>query len=548
MTMTKPHGRAHIQECSISVERQMLKQKAQVLALVGVAALLAGCATVQPGLDPPQINKLLAARGAPELGWENNSNGADAALVTQWLGEPMTAERAVRVAMLRSQRLQEEYARLGLARADIMEAVQIANPRFTFANLNALGGPGSQLTLGLTMPLVDLLVLPARARLARSDFERAKLAIAASVLGVGFDVESAWYDYVGAQQVADMRAAVASGMVTSAELARRFYAAGNISELQLKREEAAASQAQIDAARALVAARLARLQLNTMIGLSGADADWRTSDRLPLPVAAEDDPVLLEAMANQGNLALLAQAREVDILRDAAGITRKTRLIGDAQIGFERERETDGSKIQGPTASIEIPIFNQGGARVQRAEARYLQARAQLLALQLKTDNAVRLGSERVRVLADIVKTHRDALIPARETIVERSQQEQNFMLIGVFELIQAKTQEYDAYQGYLEAIRDYWLARLDLMRVVGARLPSEQEGTGQTPSVSEILTPRGIAMDHSGHGAAGAGAGAKPQPMADMPGMDHSSHSAPPTTPDPAPTPPAHQHPGGPS
>jgi outer membrane protein, heavy metal efflux system len=326
-------------------------------------------------------------------------------------------------------------------------------------------------------------------------------------------------------------------MATSAELARRFYAAGNISELQLKREEAAASQARIDAARALVAARIARLQLNTTIGLSGADADWQTSDRLPLPVAAEDDPAMLEAMANQGNLALLAQAREVDILRDAAGITRNFRLLGETQIGFEREREPDGSKIQGPTASIEIPIFNQGGARVERAQARYVQARAQLLALQLKTDNAVRLGAERVRVLSDIVKAHRDALIPARETVVERSQQEQNFMLIGVFELIQAKTQEYDAYQGYLEAIRDYWLARLDLMRVVGARLPSETDATGQTPSVSEILTPRGITMDHGGDAA-------PPQPMADMPGMDHSSHGAPP----PPPPSSAHQHPENPS
>ncbi len=521
------------------VEPQVLKSRDHGLVLVATAILLAGCATVQPGLDPPQINALLAARGAPELGWEKNSSGADEAIVTHWIGEPMTAERAVRVAMLRSPRLQEEYARLGLARADIMEAVQIANPRFSIGRLDALGGPGNQLTLGLAMPLVDLLVLPVRARLARSDFERAKLAIAASVLGVGFDVESAWYDYVGAQQVADMRAAVASGMETSAELARRFYAAGNISELQLKREEAAASQARIDAARALVAARMARLTLNTTIGLSGADGDWQASDRLPLPVAAEDDPAILQAMANQGNMALLAQAREVDILRDTAGITRNLRLLGDTQIGFERERETDGSKIQGPTASIEIPIFNQGGARVQRAQARYLQARAQLLALQLKTDNAVRLGAERVQVLADVVKTHREALIPARETIVERSQQEQNFMLIGVFELIQAKTQEYDAYQGYLEAIRDYWLARLDLMRVVGARLPSEKDATGQTPSVSEILTPRGIVMDHSGHG----GGASAVQPMADMPGMDHSAHGA-----QVPPPPPAHQHPGGPS
>jgi cobalt-zinc-cadmium efflux system outer membrane protein len=518
--------------------------------VASLAVLLAGCATVQPGLDPPQINRLLAARGAPELGWGKNSSGADQALVTQWLAEPMTTERAVRVAMLRSPRLQEEYARLGLARADIMEAVQIANPSFSIGRLGSLGGLGNQFTLGLAMPLVDLFVLPVRARLARSDFERAKLAIAASVLGVGFDVESAWYDYVGDRQVADMRAAVASGMETSAELARRFYAAGNISELQLKREEAAASQARIDAARALVAVRMARLALNTTIGLSGADAEWQTSDRLPLPVAAEDDPAVLEAMANQGNLALLAQAREVDILRDAAGITRNLRLLGSTQIGIQRVRETDGLLIQGPAASIEIPIFNQGGARVARANAQYLRARAQLLALQLKTDNAVRLNAERVQVLADIVKTHRNSLIPARETVVERSQQEQNFMLIGVFELIQAKTQEYDAYQGYLEAIRDYWLARLDLMRVVGGRLPSETATTGQSSGTGEILTPRGIAMDHGGNG----GAAAQPvQPMADMPSMnhgsqraDHSAHGAAGSVPTPPPL--AHQHQGGPS
>ena len=504
---------------------------------------------MQPELDTPQINSLLASRGAPELGWEKNGLPVDQAAVAQWLAEPMTAQRAVRVAMLRSPRLQEEYARLGLARADIMAAVQVANPRFNIGRLDALDGPGNLLMLGLTMPLVDLLVLPVRARLARSDFARAKLAIAASVLSVGFDVESAWIDFVAAQQVTDMRAAVAAAMETSAELARRFYAAGNISELQLKREEAAAAQARIDGARALVAARLARLSLNIAVGLSGADADWQTSDRLPLPVVAEDDPVVLEVMANHGNLALLAQSREADILRDAAGITRNLRLLGDTQIGFESEREPNGSEVRGPSASIEIPIFNQGGARVARAQARYQQARAQLLALQLKIDNAVRLGSERVRVLADIVKTHRDALIPARETVVERSQQEQNFMLIGVFELIQAKTQEYNAYQGYLEAIRDYWLARIELMRVVGGRLPSEKEATGQTPSVSEIVTPRGIAMDHSMHGGTVVPAA---QPMADMPGMDHSMHGV--EAPAPIPTPksatplPAHQHPGGPS
>lgn len=491
---------------------------------LAVAALLSGCATVHPALDAPQINMMLAARGTPALGWEQDAGRDDTALVANWLSEPLTAERAVRISMLRSPRLQAEYARLGLARADIMEAVQIANPRLSLSTL-ALGsgsGSGSQFSVGIAIPLIDLLVLPTRVKLARSDFERAKLEIAAAVLAVSFDVEQDWYEYIGAQQVADMRQAVAAGLGTSAALAKRYFDAGNISELQLKREEAAATEARIDAAHGLVAARMARLKLNLAVGLSGADATWQTTGRLPLPVEREDEVVELTQIANVGNLELSAVRREVAILGDVAGITRKFRLLGGTEIGYAREREVDRSVIRGPTLNLELPIFNQGGAKVARANAQLRQAQARLAELQLKTDNAVRLGAERVGVLSEIVKTHRDLLIPAREKIVERSQQEQNFMLIGVFELIQAKTQQYDAYQGYLEAVRDYWVARIDLMRAIGARLPSEQQVSAQTPGVTEILTPRGVAVDHSGHGGSAKPAIEPVPPPAEAPHLHH--------------------------
>ena len=507
----------------------LVRSRRHGLTAIGVAALLTGCATVHPVLDTPQINKMLAARGAPALGWDKAAGGEDSALVAGWLAEPLTAERAVRVAMLRSPRLQQDYARLGLARADIMEAVQIANPRIGLSTLALGNGSGSQFSVGIAMPLVDLLVLPSRVKLARSDFERAKLDIAATVLAVSFDIEQDWYEYVGAQQVADMRQAVAAALATSAELAKRFFDAGNISELQLKREEAVAAEARISAARALVAARMARLKLNLAIGLSGQEASWQTAGRLPLPVVQEDDPADLMRIATVGNLELLAAHREVDILSDVAGISRKFRLLGGTEIGYDREREVGGSVIRGPTLNLELPIFNQGGAKVARADAHLLQARARLAELQLKTDNMVRLGAERVRVLSDIVQTHRAALIPAREKIVARSQQEQNFMLIGVFELIQAKTQEYDAYQGYLEAIRDYWVARLDLMRAIGARLPSDQQATADTAGVSEILAPQGAAVDHSAHGSHGAAATPSTDPAPPSPeSPPHHHHGDP--------------------
>jgi hypothetical protein len=45
-------------------------------------------------------------------------------------------------------------------------------------------------------------------------------------------------------------------------------------------------------------------------------------------------------------------------------------------------------------------------------------------------------------------------------------------MLTGAFDLIMAKQQEFEAYQKYLEAIRDYWIIRADMQRSLGGSLP----------------------------------------------------------------------------
>ena len=144
--------------------------------------------------------------------------------------------------------------------------------------------------------------------------------------------------------------------------------------------------------------------------------------------------------------------------------------------------------------------------------------------------------------LREVVDIHRQALVPQRESIVARQQERQNFMLIGVFELIQAKVAEYDAYEAYLEAVRDYWLARVELARVVGRCLPSDAGIEARTPSLEDILGPEEApAMDHSAHGGMDHSmhGEAKPAEAEEMDhsmheGMDHSGHDMP-ADPEPA-------------
>lgn len=491
------------------------------VVLVAVTALT-GCATLDSGHDTARIDALLAAHGAPSPGWDRNGED-DAGVVSGWLAEPLTADVAVRIAMVRSPRLQQLYGELGLAHADILSAVQVANPRLGLSSLALQNGPGSQFIVGIAAPLVDLITLPSRTRLARLEQDRARLRIAGAVLTVSLDVESAWYRYVGAEQVAGMRGAVADALQTSADLAQRFFDAGNITELQLNRELAAASSARITASRALVDAKLARLDLDSLIGLRSSETRWTTAAVLPLPVEHEDDPVSLRMTASSSSLELLAAREEAAIFASSAKTTRAFRLLGGTTIGYDREREVDTSVIRGPTLDLEVPIFNQGGARVARADAQLRIAKAKLAQIELSTDNAIDLAAERVRALSDIVRIHREALVPQREVVAARSQDEENYALIGEFEVLMAKTQEYDAYQGFLEAVRDYWLARVDLARLVGSRLPSDKEAVHNTPSVGEILhtgTPASSPSGHAGH------------MMSPMPAGEHSGHMMQPESP----------------
>ena len=92
-------------------------------------------------------------------------------------------------------------------------------------------------------------------------------------------------------------------------------------------------------------------------------------------------------------------------------------------------------------------------------------------------------------------------------------QEEVNYMLVGVFELLVARQQEYEAYAGYLEAVQDYWVARAVLTQAVGRRLPSSDQPAAATLDPAELTRPKDERAGQSGHA---------------MPGMDHSQNGAP--------------------
>lgn len=460
---------------------------------------ISGCASLPADRGAGDVRGLVAQRSGREV----PATEADhQQRVAQWLAQPLTVDRAVQIALVNNPAQRAIYARLGVASAEVYNAGRLSNPRFNAAVMfSSAAGAATQVTFGLAQSFTDLLFLSARSRFAEREFERAKLEAGAKILNLAADVETAYYRLVGAQQVAAMRATVVKAAGASADLAQRFFDAGNINALELALEQSAASGARLNAMRAESDAGSARTALNILLGLGASDARWQLIGQLPLPLEQEDSFDALIALARQSRLDLAAKQKEVQLLAASLGVSRRRRYVGDIELGAETERETDGSRITGPKLSLELPIFNSGAGRMARSQALVDEAEAELDALGLQVENGVQLAQANVLAAAARAGQFRTALIPQREAVVQRTQEQVSYMLKGQFELLLAKQQEYDAYQGYLEAVRDYWIARTALAREVGARLPS-QERVGAATVAPAVLPdpPPTMHMHHDEH------------------------------------------------
>ena len=117
-------------------------------------------------------------------------------------------------------------------------------------------------------------------------------------------------------------------------------------------------------------------------------------------------------------------------------------------------------------------MFSQNRDVVLRTDSEFQQALAEFDALQLAVVDDVHLAFVAMGYAGDRVALYQKRLLPALQTATARAQEEQNYMLIGVFELLASKQEEYNQYQAYIEALKEYWMARTELGRAVGNTLP----------------------------------------------------------------------------
>jgi len=156
-------------------------------------------------------------------------------------------------------------------------------------------------------------------------------------------------------------------------------------------------------------------------------------------------------------LDLAAARQEIRVLERAKTVA-KLGIIPTVKIGIGTEQEPDGGRVTGPSLQFDLPIFNRGQAERARVEARLLQSKKSLEAIEQDARSEVRLVRGRLLAARISVEYYMDTVIPLYEEIVNLSQQEYNFMLRGVYTLLKNKQDETNVRRKYIEVLTDYWL------------------------------------------------------------------------------------------
>ena len=339
------------------------------------------------------VQQLVHDRSGKEVRSETDQAAREQALqdVRTLLRQPLTIDTAVQIALLNNRSLQATLEEIGLSAADVREAATIPNPRFDLAIRVPDKPPsGTYIDYNTAIDFLSIIMIPLKKRVAQDRLESVALRVADDTLELVAKVKIAFYALQASQQLLKQFKPIVASQAASLDLAQRQHEAGNISDLTLARRQENYSRAKLDVATAEAETRQNRETLTRLLGLWGQDTDWQISGNLPtVPVS---DPVTkgLEQLAISQRLDLQADYLQVTSQAKDLGLTKSFRLLGALDFGVDSERETDSQTRTGPTFAIELPIFNQGQARIARGEALLRQQEAKFEALAIDVRSQIR--------------------------------------------------------------------------------------------------------------------------------------------------------------
>ncbi|MDI1285240.1 MAG: TolC family protein, partial [Reyranella sp.] len=222
------------------------------------------------------------------------------------LAEPLSEGTAVQITLLNNRGLQAAYNDLGISEAEYVQASLPPNPALV---LTQTFGTGSFAGFGLQLVgnLLAFATLPRKTEIARREFEEARYRAVATTLSLSVEARRTYVRAVAAQQKLALLEQSRQTADASARLMKQLGETGAANKLDQGRVSVFYAELSAQVAQARLKAQGEREALTRMLGLWGADLDYKLPARLPTLVATPDTlaDVEVEAMRRRVDLIIL---------------------------------------------------------------------------------------------------------------------------------------------------------------------------------------------------------------------------------------------------
>ena len=447
----------------------------RILLAAGSTALLAGCASVDPHPAFTDMEKPVSDRTGAHATWVRTTAEGDkvAGAVRELLKDDLTADAAVRIALVNNRSLQAAFEEIGVSQADLAQSALLRNLEFDGFLRFPKGEPsGNNVELGVVQDVLDIFTRPLRRKIGAAQLEQTKLRVGSAVVELAAEVKTACFNLQARRQLVGRLELIREVNRAAAEFARKQHDAGTMNDLDFATHQATYNQSKVEVAVEAARVRSDRERLNRLLGLWGADTGWRIAGQLP-PIPGDEIPLDgLESLAISQRLDVAAARWGVDVVGRALALKRGTRYLPvGIKVGVQTEKDSGGQRVTGPSVALQLPIFDTGRASIARLEAQHRQAQRQLEALAINVRSEVREARDLLLATRDVARYYGSVLLPERVEILDLTLKSHNMMLKGTYDLLLAKQSEVATERSYVEAWRDYWIARTRLERAVGGRL-----------------------------------------------------------------------------
>lgn len=397
-------------------------------------------------------------------------------------GKTVSAETAVRVALLNNRGLQASYADLGLSAADVWEAALGPVPSIGVSISGLAGNVTRTLEATLVTAVLDAATAKPRSRIAELRFQKAQLAAAGETIALALETRRAWIDTVAAFEAAALIAETQNAANAASELATELGRTGALGVADQAREHAFTAEVAAELADARLEAQLAKGRLARLMGVSLGQLTFYVPDALPEVPGRPRSRSDIERLALQNRVDLAAGRLELQAIAADYRLTGQTRAVSDIAImaGVEAERENGQSDV-GPVLEVEfeIPIYDTARLTSRRGSLEYLKAANQLAEAAVGARSEARAAHMKVTGKHSVARHWRDVVLPLRRTIDEEALKSYSGMITSTFELLEDARDGLEAQLGATEAKRDYWLAETDVTAAIwgGSAMTGAEKG-----------------------------------------------------------------------